>query len=79
MGFKTRHSPVAQLFIEHDREVATSLADTNCDVADWHEASMFKDRSDFRCWGESRRLLEIVTWARLTLCDIGVQIPIWRH
>src|SRR5215467_5798795 len=25
-----------------------------------------EDRSDFRCWAESRRLLEIVTRARLT-------------
>src|SRR5262249_17943226 len=35
-GFKTRIARSRRLFIEHAREVATSLANTSCDVADWH-------------------------------------------
>src|SRR5262245_25481290 len=32
----------------------------------WHKASIFEERSDFRCWGESRPQLQIAPRARLT-------------
>src|SRR5262245_48343127 len=40
-----------------------------------HEASISDDRSDFRCWGESGPLLEIVTRARLTLLGPHCPVP----